>query len=353
MNRKTTFPFLFLLMFFSLQGIAQTRIVVQSGDETQIFGHFPDALAAAQDGDIIYLPGGAIDIGISYIEKSLTIYGAGHFPQFTQATGVTMLNGHITLRQADSEVPLENIHLEGFYISGDIRIGTTIDNQNVNQVNIRRCSMNNLYLSSGTTTIGDAEQVHIIENIIRGSVYGGRVQNVLFSKNIIQGLFHYFDANALFTNNVFLNYTTSTISTSFRYIENSTFQNNVILCRSATTCFNNMSANNFYNNMWHHDFAVPAGSTGDNNIVDLPIDDIFVNHTEHNFNYDFDYQLREASPGAGAATDGFDIGIYGTVRPFKEGSVPAIPHIKSKSIATETDAEGKLQVEIEVEAQVE
>ena len=343
----------FLILFTGSLAHSQSRIIVENALETLVFDHFEDALAAAQPGAIIYLPGGAINIGTSYIEKELTIYGAGHYPAFTEATGITMLNGTIYLRQADPEIPLENIHLEGFYISGDIRIGSSSTNQEVNQVNIFRCSMNNIYLSAGTTTIGDAEQVHVIESIIRGNVYGGRVQNVLFSKNIIQGLFHYFDANALFTNNVFLNYTTSTISTSFRYIENSTFQNNVILCRSGGSCFNNMSANNFNNNMWHHNFSVPTGSTGENNIINLEIDDIFINHTGHDFNYDFNYQLKVGSPGTAAGTDGFDIGVYGTVRPFKEGSVPVIPHIKSKSIATETDVDGKISVEIEVEAQDE
>ncbi len=342
----------FILFSVSLS-FSQSRIMVENSMETLVFDHFSDALEAAEPGAIIYLPGGAINISTAYIEKELTIYGVGHHPYYTEATGLTMLNGTIYLQQADPEIPLENIHLEGFYISGDIRIGSGSTNQEVNVVNIVRCSMNTLYLSSATTTIGDAEQVHIIESIIRGNVYGGRVQNVLFSKNIIQGVFYHFDGNALFSNNVFLHYTTSTISTSFKYIENSTFQNNVILCRSSSSCFNNMYANNFNNNMWHHSFSVPTGSTGNNNIIDLEIDSIFVNHTGHNFDYDFNYQLNEGSPGIGEATDGFDIGIYGTVRPFKEGSVPVTPHIKSKSISTETDFEGKISVDIEVEAQEE
>ena len=352
MNRKTTFPFLFLLMFFSLQGIAQTRIVVQSGDETQVFGHFPAALAAAQDGDIIYLPGGAIDIGIAYIEKSLTIYGAGHYPQYTQATGVTMLNGTLYLRQADAEVPLENIHLEGFYLSGDFRIGTTTTNQNVNQVTVRRCNINNVYLSRYGYDEGNAEQIHFIENVIRGSVQGGNAQNVMFTKNIIQGFFYYFNGNALFSNNIFMHNTTSSVSTSFRYIYNTVFTNNIMLC-SQYTCFNNMSANRFDNNMWRFPFSVPTGSTGDDNIPDQNTDEIFINHTGHSFNYDYNYQLSEGSPGIGTGTDEFDIGIYGTIRPYKEGAVPRIPRIVTQSIATETNAEGKLQVEVEVEAQGE
>ncbi len=348
------FILLFVVTGLCINLYSQSRIIVQNDQEAQVFGHFSDALAATQAGDTIYLPGGAIDIGTSYIEKELTIFGAGHNPQYTEATGVTMLNGTLYMRQADPEIPLENIHLEGFYISGDIRIGTLTTNQNVNQVNIRRVSMNNLYLSRSESATGEADHIHIIENIIRGRVYGGDAQNVLFSKNIIQGFFWYFDGNAVFTNNIFLNdQSSSTVNTSFRYITNSTFRNNVIRCVNASRCFNNMSANNFYNNMWRYDFSVPSGSTGSGNIIDLDPDEIFVNATGSSFDYDFDYQLPEGSPGIGAGTDDTDIGIYGTPRPFKEGSVPRIPWIKSKTIAPETDEDGKLNVEIEVEAQEE
>ncbi len=342
------------LIVIAQVSFSQTRIALQKGEETLIFNHFPNALAAAEDGDVIYLPGGAIDIGISYIEKSISIFGAGHYPQYTQATGVTMLNGTLYMRQADTEVPLENIHLEGFSISGDIRIGTNSSNQNVNQVTIKRCSMNNLYLSSSGSN-GQADQIHVIENVIRGTVYGGDAQNLLFSKNIVQGQFYYLNGNALVRNNIFLHTTNSSVTTSFRYITNSVFANNVMLCSSASTCFNNMSANTFNNNMWRFEFSVPSGSNGGNNIYNenQQVNEIFVNHTGHTFSYDFNYQLSEGSPGINAGTDETDIGIYGTNRPYKEGAVPSIPHIISRSIANETDTEGKLQVEIEVKAQEE
>ncbi len=353
MKKRTAITWLILLLA-TIHTFAQTRITLQSDGVTQIFGAFGDALEAAQDGDTIYLPGGAIDIGTSYIEKELTIFGAGHYPQYTEATGVTMLNGTLYMRQADPETPLENIHLEGFHISGDIRIGTSSENQNVNQVNIRRCSMKDLYLSRAAAITGNAEQVHIIENVIRGRVYGGDAQNVLFSKNIIEGFFWYFDGNAVFTNNIFLNdQSLSTVSTSFRYITNSTFRNNIIRCVNSNRCFNNMSANNFNNNMWRYSFSVPSGSTGSDNIINLDPDEIFVNATGNTFNYDFNYQLSEGSPGIGAGTDDTDIGIYGTPRPYKEGAVPRTPWIKSQTIAPETDEDGKLNVEIEVEAQGE
>ncbi len=342
------------LMLLIFGGFAQTRIIVQSGEATQVFAHFPAALAAAQDGDIIYLPGGAINIGTAYIEKSLTIYGAGHYPQYTQATGITMLNGIIYLRQANSEVPLENIHLEGVYLSGDFRIGTTTANENINQVTVTKCNINNVYLSRNGSGEGQAEQIHFIENVIRGSLLGGNAQNVLFSKNIIQGFVGYFNANALFSNNIFLEeQTSSAMSTSFRYISNATFQNNISRCVNESRCFYAMSANNFYNNIWRYEFVVPSGSTGSGNIINQNADEIFLNATGAAFSYEFDYSLNTGSPGIAAGTDGFDIGIYGTTRPYKEGAVPRIPRIVSQSIDKETNAEGKLQVEVEVEAQDE
>jgi hypothetical protein len=50
-------------------------------------------------------------------------------------------------------------------------------------------------------------------------------------------------------------------------------------------------------------------------------------------------------------TDGTEIGIYGTAYPFKDGAFPVNPRIKFNSIAPATDAQGKIKVDIKVDAQ--
>jgi hypothetical protein len=51
------------------------------------------------------------------------------------------------------------------------------------------------------------------------------------------------------------------------------------------------------------------------------------------------------------ATDGTDVGIYGTASPYKPGGVPYNPHFRSATIAPATDPDGDLPVNIRVAAQ--
>jgi hypothetical protein len=57
------------------------------------------------------------------------------------------------------------------------------------------------------------------------------------------------------------------------------------------------------------------------------------------------------NPGNYAGTDGKQVGIYGGSFPYKEGAVPSPPHVRSKTIASSTDGQGKLNVQITTSAQ--
>ena len=67
--------------------------------------------------------------------------------------------------------------------------------------------------------------------------------------------------------------------------------------------------------------------------------------------YTYNLHLRPNSPLHNAGTDGTDIGIYGGLFPWKEGSVPFNPHIQTKTIGNITDGNGNLQINIKVKAQ--
>ncbi|MBL4585431.1 MAG: hypothetical protein JKX84_00010, partial [Flavobacteriales bacterium] len=57
------------------------------------------------------------------------------------------------------------------------------------------------------------------------------------------------------------------------------------------------------------------------------------------------------SPGAGAGTDGTDVGIYGGSYPYKHGAVPFNPHVQINQIDNQTNGQGELPVNIRVAAQ--
>ncbi len=240
----------------------------------------------------------------------------------------------------------------GFYLTGNIQLGTTSTNQEVNNLSITRCSMNELRLNyNGGATETTSQSIMVMENVIRGYVYGGNAQYVFFSRNLIESRVLYFNGNTTFTNNIFFKQSTSSYDYVFRYVESVNFYNNVFLNSGYSLLGGDTFANTFNNNIFVQAFTVPTGSTGANNIVNKPLAEIFVNYTGGNFTYEFDFHLSETSEGIGAGTDGNDIGIYGTTVPYKEGAVPPNPHIVLQQVSPETDEDGNIQININVEAQ--
>ena len=69
------------------------------------------------------------------------------------------------------------------------------------------------------------------------------------------------------------------------------------------------------------------------------------------FSYTQDYHLKSNCVGKNAGKDGTDIGIYGGVFPWKEGSVPKNPHIINSTIGGTTNSNSALPINIKVSAQ--
>lgn len=327
-----------ILFSASISASAQSRFVVQNGENSQVFGTFATALAATQAGDTLYMPGGTFNIGSIYIDHTLTLVGVGHYPDYTSATGITWLNGSVILRTG-----ADNSLLQGFYLTGDINFGNTTATQNVNNITISRCNVGNirLYASAPAT----AEQILISENVIRGTILGGDAQNVLIEKNLVNNIQN-FNNNVLITNNIVFKPTGDT----FNYLTSCLIQNNIIL-HTGSYLFYISSSNTIVNNMFVRDFAMPGSNNGSGNIGSQPLNTIFVNFAGSDFGYEFDFNLQETSPGKSAGTDGNDIGIYGTVIPYKEGAVPFNPNITFQQVSTVTDEGGNIEVEVNVSAQ--
>lgn len=345
MKTRFTLTFVASLLIFSMAA-AQTSIAVQSGDQVSFYTTLSAAVAAAQDGDAVYLPGGSYTIGNITIDKSLTIAGVGHYPGFSQATGITYLHGNINLLQgADSSF------LTGFYLTGEIRLGTTAENQQVNHLNITRCNVNSIWLSHDylAGSITTSHTINITENVIRGNFGGGNAQYVLISKNIICDRVIHFNGNVIFNNNIFLMNALSYYPMLVN-IQAALFNNNIFLS-SNFVIGSGLSSTGFFNNIFVNNFEIPNYSYGSGNIVNVPQASIFQNQSGYSFSYDHDYHLKAESVGIGAGNDGFDIGIYGTSIPYKEGAVPFIPHIATQLVSPETNNQGQIEVNINVEAQ--
>lgn len=339
------------VLFFMIQNLVlfgQHQFAVESNGNTTIFSNFDAALTASVDGDIIYLPGGSFTPsgGLINISKRLHIVGAGHYPDSTSATGQTIINGGIRILSG-----ADNGTLEGIYIQGDVAFGIAAENQVIDGYSIKRCFVNNtvelghIFYTDNSAT----QNLFFYENIFNSPINFCFIKNSVFSKNIFRQNLYNLNGQVTFRNNIMLSGVD--ISVPFSNIQACHFYDNIIITTMGLSS-PPFSSNVFYNNLFSTNIVFPIGTNqGYNNIINQPIDDIFISHTGSTFNYNNNYNLKPTSPGKNMGSDGTDIGIYGTLFPYKEGAVPFNPHIQYKSIAPQTDSQGNLNVNIRVRAQ--
>ncbi len=331
---------LFVMIFAQATMGQVSKITVMHNGNAAFYGDLTAAVTAAAAGDTIYLPGGGINPASQVIiNKKLTIVGAGHYPDSTIATNPTIVSYITLITGAD------NGSISGCKLNS-ISFGTTANNQTVNNYRIERCYIVSLYLNySGTST---SQGIIVRENVIDPSVYG-EVSSILFEKNIFRsGL--YYSSPAVFNNNIF--YCSSSLN-----VDNSIINNNIIIASTSYTI--SLGSNSVYNNNLFCTTSIlgggnyNCGSTNvcNNNLSDQMAVNTFVNATTTNFSYANNYHLLSSSPAKNYGTDGTDLGIYGTLYPYKEAAMPFNPHIGSKNIGTVVSPTGNLSVDMKVSAQ--
>ena len=329
-------------VFLSTFAFSQNLITVQHLGTASFYNNYNDAFTNALDGDTLYFPGGIYSIGTLNISKRLHVYGVGHYPDSSLATGITQFNGTIKLfTGADSSL------FTGIYLNGDFYLGTNALNQEIHNLTIRRCWSSNIYLSYNGSTATPSSDIHIEENVV-GRIYGGYATDVYVEQNFLSSNMYYFNGSGIntFRNNIFA-YLYGALGGG---VSNCNFENNVFLFGASysvggTNCV-------FNNNLFTKNFSFPDGTnTGSNNIFNQTQSTIFVSQSGNAFNYAHDYNLNPASPGNNAGSDGTDVGLYGTTFPYKEGAVPAHPHIREQTISTTTDGAGNINVSIKVGGQ--
>lgn len=321
--------------------------LVHNGTSTFYTGNSPvnDAVSAAQSGDTIYIPGGGFTINTLNIDKKLSVFGVGYDSDSTLATGITHLNGTIVIKQG-----ADNSFLQGFYLSGNIIFGTNPSDQVVNNITISRLNLGSLYLSADGNSASTSNNISLTENWFRGEIAAGYVTGLVLSKNFISQGFRY-ASNSLFTNNVFFGGYCG--GGPFSSVDNSLFQNNYLYVGHGPCCCQYLisgNSNHFTNNAMNINWSFPDGSnTGSLNWYNVTPGAFFVNCPSSSLDNTYDYHLQ--SPATYIGTDGLQIGVYGTNTPFKDGAVSKNPHVTFKNIASQTSANGDLNINITVGAQ--
>lgn len=329
----------------------QNYITVDHMGIPKLFNDLVTAVDSAQNGDHIYIPGGSFDLPSDLtIDKELHIFGAGHYPDSTNATGITSLSGGKIIIIKGAEFS----SLSGFYLSEDIILGIS-PTTNPNNITITRINLHNMYLSNNTSDSIKADNIYISECIFRSSLLGRNATNVFIEKNIFNlSVAHFKDA--VFKNNIFLYQGTGCVFGNGS-INSCLFQNNIIFDNQPLRYYSSNSGSGpkyvqnstFNNNIFIDNIDFPyETNVGNNNKVSFSLDSLFVSQSGNIFSYDHDYKLISTCSGINAGTDGTDIGIYGTGEPYKDGAVPVNPHIQSKTITVENNI---IKVNVKVSAQ--
>ncbi len=332
---------------------SQAVFVVQNATNSSTHQTLTAAINAAVDGDYIYLPGGSFGIGDLKVNKRVHIFGAGHYPDSTQATGRTALTGNIYFKTGAS-----NSVIQGVYLTGNFFMGDSCSTGNVSNILISRCNVDNIYLTynTGTTNCG-AENIFIKDCIIRTDIRGANAQGIVVETSIITNQIYNFNGNAEFKNNIFLRHNTSSGSAYYYVlanIYNCNFSNNIFRhYYSTSNYFSYLSSNNFFNNCIFGMSSTYLNAGIHNNcLFSKTFANQFINVPNvADFSYTYNFHLSDTSVAIGAGMNGTDCGIYGGDNPYKDGAVPLNPHIQFKQIPTATDSQGKLNIEIKVSAQ--
>lgn len=332
-------------------------VTVHHNGQPSFYSQVTDAVSNAQSGDTIYIPGGTYPIGDLEIRKELHIYGIGHNPDSSKATAFTILSGGLIIGTGSDNLEVIGIKLipsgSGSF-GGSIVIGEypELDSTKVSGIKISRCFLTSISFDNPYGLSDRFRDNIICENVVSvidGGGFAGNDGNI-FSNNIISTYINNVSAGNIISNNIFLNnYPQNAIINIYQ----SVIQNNIVL---TPCCYNDngYNQNNFIsNNLFvntSNNFVSPTNILQEN-IYSQDQLSIFINQSGSSFDYSHDYHLKLTSPGKNAGADGTDVGIYGGLYPWKEGSIPTNPHIQSKIISSNTDASGNLPVNIKVAAQ--
>ena len=314
-----------LVLFIHGSSKAQTLIAVTNDNGSSFYPTLDLAITNAIAGDFIYLPGGNFTISVPIAEK-LQIVGVGHNPDSCAVTGITQVTGNFILNSGS-----DHGLITGLKIWGSVNF-TLTTGQTLKYFSIERCNLNSVSIATNSTNI-------LINECVIGSVSGSNSQGILVSKCIFSGGVGGFAANTNINNNIFLNGITYPTT-------GCDFKNNIFLSAGFTPSASYTAS--YQNNSFT---GTVASLHNCYNNITAPADGLFVKKTKAGFDYDQDYHVLATSPAHNAGTDKTDLGIYGTVSPWKEGSLPGNPHVQRVRSKTVSSLNGNLDVKTKVAAQ--
>lgn len=303
-------------------------VTVQHGSEMQAFygpDGFKSAMSAAQKGDVISLSGG--NFNSATIDKAVTIQGAGYVQDVPNNRYKTLFVGDVNINLPEGE---SGLYIEGictynnFYIQGNVASMSIVRCLMTNNVEVKSESNNLTFLHCRINTLKLTGVSHsaLVRNCAIDNFHGsnsnaedGVAENCVFYVcygNVI----HFVFKNCFITRepsqSVQNSYFYNIISTYFRGIGNTVQEGNILI------------------NKFHDSLCSQYFLSGKDNL------------------YQSALTLTEEGKKI-KGQDGTEVGIHGGSMPFTD--VPSTPQITQKTVAPQSDANGKLAVKFVIEAQ--
>lgn len=298
---------------------------------------FADAMAAADNGDMITLSSGTY--AGTAITKAVTLRGAGIGEETTRITG--------TVNLSIPESVEEKLSIEGIVFPNSI---ARTENK-VNNITFTKCEVAQFSMAAAYRT---------------SSTVGWKFINCYISKgiSIAQG------SSATFINSCVMNpivYSSSSNPSSMEFVncvvisdenngfkgsssspgpQNSIFTNSLVLSTAITNANNILDSSNQTHNCVGYESTGTTSvfaNTSQSGNTDLTTDQYNALFKEGTF-----YELTDAAKAAYQGNDDTEVGMYGGAMPYD--THVASPHITKCKVASKTTTDGKLSVDIEVKA---
>ena len=289
-----------------------------------------DAHNAATHGDVITLSSGTFVA--TDITKAVTVRGAGMGIDTTSVAEPTVITGDFSINIPDSVT--KRLTLEGIYSNHEIRY-KTVKNPLFLKCRLKKVS----YYVMSSSVLKDASFIHcrISEELFLVSNCSASCVN-----SVIQEPRSYNDKNSNFE---FIN---CCLIGDMGPVKSSSFKNCIISdndnnhwISSSCTAYNCvcLTANNY--------FRYITNSTNKSLTEYATLFKTYPGGSLEKLDSE-DFQLTDAAKTQYLGTDGTEVGIYGGSLPFDP--TPSNPQITKCNVAAKSTADGKLSVDIEVNA---
>ncbi|MBP3835150.1 MAG: hypothetical protein J6E45_04400 [Prevotella sp.] len=338
MKRKILFA---VALLATMTAAAQNIAAVSPSNATTIFQTLDEAIAGAESGSTIYLPGGGFQIkDETKINKKLTIMGVSHRGDTDNVDGATVISGNLHFEEGSS-----GSAILGIYVSGNINVGTA--NTPVTNFTVRYCNVNSIQVKNSQSSGMVVNQSYLRS----GSSFGD--SNAKITNNILHSLVGINNGEIYY--NIILNESTTYWGNAYSKPRHtaiganlSRIRNNVIIEYDRNTntggyyyaiegSNNQITSNMNMGSIGEDCIIIPAGSDWNN--VFEHWNNGAISHISK-FHFKDKYKQYERQ-----------VGIYAGNGFSDEKSLAPIPRIISKKVAESTDESGKLQIIVKVKAQ--